>query len=35
MQTFERAVYVVNGNMDNDQLERELGELLAEACGID
>ncbi|WP_175074471.1 YegS/Rv2252/BmrU family lipid kinase [Terribacillus sp. AE2B 122] len=28
MQTFEHAVYVVNGNMDNDQLERELGQTL-------
>ena len=28
MQTFKRAVYLVNGNMDNDEIERELGQTL-------
>ncbi|PAF20846.1 diacylglycerol kinase [Terribacillus saccharophilus] len=28
MQTFERAVYLVNGNMDDDLMERELGQTL-------
>ncbi|SDD09007.1 lipid kinase, YegS/Rv2252/BmrU family [Terribacillus halophilus] len=28
MQTFKRAVYIVNGNMDNDQIERELAQTL-------